>query len=178
MLACVQICNTALQKHFLGSTNKSGLGAAAAMLYLYIIFFSLFLDGPLYFYVAEIWPTHLRAKGYALGMGALALANMIWLLAAPTAFVTIGWRFYIFFICFSALGCVVSLLWFPNTLHKPLEEIATLFGDHDLVKVYQEQIAAEQLGPHGPVENSLKEKSQTDQEEDIESGNVEIARVS
>ena len=78
-------------------------------------------------------------------MAALALSNIIWLEAAPTAFQNIGWKYYLFFIIACAIGCVTSLFWFPNTLHKPLEEIAAMFGDHDLVMLYQKDLAAQDL---------------------------------
>lgn len=129
------IVHTVLEKTYAHSTDRGGLAAAVLTLYLFIAFYSLFLDGPTYFYIGEIWPTHLRAKGYALGIAALALANIIWLQAGPTAFANIEWRFYIVFIVFAALGGVVTWF-FPDTLRKPLEEVAALFGDEDLAEAY------------------------------------------
>jgi MFS family permease len=107
------------------------------MTYLYVVSYSLFLDGPTYFYIGEIWPTHLRAQGYSLGLGMLCLAQIIWGQAAPTAFAKIGWKFYLFFIIFAAIGCIVALLFFPDTLHKPLEETAAMFGDDEEVIIFQ-----------------------------------------
>lgn len=145
---CTLIVEAALQADFLKSTNEGALGAAVAMTYLYVVFYSLFLDGSVYFYIGEIWPTHLRAQGYSLGLGMLCLAQIIWSQAAPTAFANIGWTYYIFFIVFAALGCVVSLLYFPNTLHKPLEEVAAMFGGEEEVITFEQ--AAQNKGgvPH------------------------------
>lgn len=42
---------------------------------------------------------------------------------------SIGWEFYLFFIIFGALGSIVALLFFPDTLHKPLKETAAGLGD-------------------------------------------------
>ena len=137
---CSLIVEAALQAKFLESTNKGALGAAVAMTYLYVVSYSLFLDGPTYFYIGEIWPTHLRAQGYSLGLGMLCLTQIIWGQAASSAFANIGWKFYIFFIIFAALGCVVSLLFFPDTLHKPLEETAAMFGDDEDVVMFQRDI--------------------------------------
>jgi MFS family permease len=134
------IVETALQKNFLNTTNSSGLAAAAAILFLYVTSYSLFLDGATYFYIAELWPSHLRSQGYALGIGAFAVTNIIWLQTAPTGFAHIHWRYYIIAIVFAAVGCVVALFVFPDTLHKPLEEIAALFGDDDLVVVYERDL--------------------------------------
>ncbi|KAK5000699.1 hypothetical protein LTR66_000490 [Elasticomyces elasticus] len=138
---CTLIVEAALQANFLNSNNKGALGAAVAITYLYVVCYSLFLDGPTYFYIGEIWPTHLRAQGYSLGLGMLCLTQIIWSQAAPTAFATIGWTYYIFFVIFAALGCVVSLLLFPDTLHKPLEETAAMFGDEEEVVTFQRYAA-------------------------------------
>jgi hypothetical protein len=142
------ILEAALQKTYLGSDNKAGLASCAAMLFLFVTFYSLALDGPTYFYIAEIWPTHLRSQGLAMGIGVLSATNIVWLQAAPTAFKTIGWKFYIFFIFFSAVGSVVAFFLFPDTLHKPLEEIAALFGDEELVVLYQRDLDQTQIPMH------------------------------
>ena len=72
----------------------------------------------------------------------------VWLQAAPTAFAHIGWKYYIFFILFSGLGASCAFFVFPDTLHKPLEEVAAMFGDHDLVMVYQKELDS----AHVPLE--------------------------
>ena len=35
------------------------------------------------------------------------------------------------------------LIFYPDTLNKPLEEVAALFGDHDLVALYSNNITLE-----------------------------------
>lgn len=42
---------TAMDACFVGTTNKSGLAAGVAFLYIYIFFYAVFLEGPGYFYV-------------------------------------------------------------------------------------------------------------------------------
>lgn len=42
----------AMAKLYVGTTNKSGLSAGATMIYVYIFFYGIFLDGPGYFYVS------------------------------------------------------------------------------------------------------------------------------
>jgi hypothetical protein len=140
---CTLIVEAALQAKYLNGTNKGALGAAVAMTYLYVVSYSLFLDGPTYFYIGEIWPTHLRAQGYSLGLGMLCLTQIVWSQAASTAFANIGWKFYIFFIIFAAAGCVVAFFIFPDTLHKPLEETAAMFGDEEEVIIFQRCIDKE-----------------------------------
>ena len=128
---CALIGECAIQAEFLGGTNKSALAAGVAMLYVYVFFYGVFLDGPTYFYLGEIFPNHIRAQGMTLGMASLCLGNIIWLQAAPTAFKTIGWKYYLFFIIITALGAFAAFFTFPDTRNVPLEEIARLFGDDE-----------------------------------------------
>ncbi|EXJ90151.1 hypothetical protein A1O3_03220 [Capronia epimyces CBS 606.96] len=131
---------TALQATYLGTGNKSGLGATAAFLFLFLIFFNLFLEAISWYYASEIFPTHLRSKGMTLGVIGFCLVDILWLELAPTAFATIGWKYYLVFICVSVVSAAFIFFTFPNTLHMPLEEVAKLFGDDDLVAVYQRDI--------------------------------------
>ncbi|CAK7226477.1 hypothetical protein SBRCBS47491_006245 [Sporothrix bragantina] len=137
---CTLIVEAAVQKNFLGTDNKAGLAAAVAMTYVYVFFYVVFLDGPMFFYIGEIWPSQVRAQGFTIGITAMCLSNLTWTAAAPTAFTTIGWKYYIFFIVQAFIGFVASIVWFPNTLGKPLEEIAALFGDTADVVVYQNDL--------------------------------------
>lgn len=135
--------------------NDNALRAAVAMTFLYIVshphpvpgcelhfsraghsrtscpkaFAQLFLDGTQYVYYAELFPQHLRGKGMTIGMGAISLMNVMWLMSAPTAFEKIGWKFYLCFIIPAYLFAIVCLLFYPNTKGLALEEIAALFGD-------------------------------------------------
>jgi hypothetical protein len=94
----------------------------------------------MFFYIGEIWPSQVRVQGFAIGITAMCLCNLVWTAAAPTAFANIGWKYYIFFIIQAAIGGVGAIIWFPNTLGKPLEEIAVLFGDNADVVVFQNDL--------------------------------------
>lgn len=131
---------TALTAKFIGSTNRPALAGTVAMLFIWVACYSIFLEGPSFFYSGELYPTHLRAKGMTLGMVSLCISSIIWLQSAPTAFKTIGWKFYLFFIIITFLAAGMILWKFPDTRNKPLEEIAKLFGDDDLVMIYQNDI--------------------------------------
>jgi MFS family permease len=151
LLACalLMMVEMLLQRFYLTTTNKPGLSAAAAMIFIFQTTFSLFLDGASYFYVAEIWPSHLRPQGFAIGMATLCSTNMIWLLAAPSAIAHIGWKYYLFFVCIPAIAAVVVFFCFPDTLRKSLEEIAGMFGDEAAT---QDQLDEEVNEVKGKVE--------------------------
>lgn len=124
---------TALLATYNGTDHRAGLAAAVAMIFIFPLSYGGFLDGVTWWYAAEIFPTHLRAQGMTIAMATYCVSNIIWLQAAPTAFKTIEWKFYLFFIVITAIGTVVIYTTFPDTLNKPLEEVARLFGDEDLV---------------------------------------------
>ncbi|GAB7356243.1 hypothetical protein MBLNU459_g7058t1 [Dothideomycetes sp. NU459] len=138
--AVILSVHTALVARFLESHDKAGLSAAAAFLFLFLAFFNFFLEGPSLYYTSEIFPTHLRSKGMAIGVAGFCLVDILWLELAPTAQAAIGWKYYLVFISLSVFGAMFMYTTFPNTLGLPLEEIAKLFGDEDLVAVYQENI--------------------------------------
>ena len=140
---CTLMVLAAVQKNFLGSTNTAALAACVAMTYVYILFYVIFLDGPMFFYIGEIWPSHVRVQGFAIGTTANCLSNIVWTSAAPAAFQSIHWGYYIFFIVQAALGGIAAILFFPDTARKPLEEIAAMFGDRDDVVVFQRDLETE-----------------------------------
>jgi MFS family permease len=113
----------------LANPNRTALRAAVSMLFLYIFWFEITLDGGQFVYMGEIFPTHLRAKGISLGMAGLCATNIVWLQVAPLAFETIKWKFYLCFIIPSFLCGITIIWWFPDTKGIPLESIAAIFGD-------------------------------------------------
>lgn len=146
---------TALVAKFLGTTNTDGLAAAVAFLFLFLFTFNLFMEGPSYYYASEVFPTHVRAKGMTINVIGFCIVNLLWLEIAPTAFKTIGWKFYLVFICISVFGAAIIFFTFPDTLGKPLEEVARLFGDEELVAIYQQDIQIEDE-KHQPTETRVE----------------------
>ncbi|KAK5311535.1 hypothetical protein LTR93_011688 [Exophiala xenobiotica] len=96
----------------LANPNSSALQAAVAFIYITLTWYQMFYEPVQFAFLAEIFPTQLRAKG-------------------PIAFQKIGWKFYLCFIIPSFICGVITLLMVPNTLKIPLEEVNKLFGDYD-----------------------------------------------
>jgi hypothetical protein len=134
------IIEAALVANFVPSNNNAALSAAVAMFFIFQIPYGFCLDGTQFSYLSELFPSHLRAKGVCLGVAMISLMNIIWLQAAPTAFLHIGWKFYLAFIIPGCIGGVIMFLFFPDTRGLPLEEIAAIFGDEDEVAIYQREI--------------------------------------
>ncbi|KAE8331438.1 general substrate transporter [Aspergillus sergii] len=107
------------------------LAGAAAFLFLFLFTFNLFLEGPSWYYASEVFPTHIRSKGMALNIIGFCATNLLWLEVSPTGFSNIQWKFYLVFISLSFINAFIVYYFFPDTLGRPLEEIAQLFGDSD-----------------------------------------------
>ncbi|EME85865.1 uncharacterized protein MYCFIDRAFT_81836 [Pseudocercospora fijiensis CIRAD86] len=138
---------------YLGGTNKAALRAGVAVLFTIELPYDFFLNGMQFIYISEVWPMHLRAKGMSLGVAMISLMNIVWLQSAPTALANIGWYYYLAFIIPGTIGSVIMWFYFPDTLGKPLEETAALFGDKDEVVAYMRDIAIDEddaSGSHSP----------------------------
>ncbi|KAH7020461.1 sugar transporter family protein [Ilyonectria destructans] len=125
---------------FSGTNNTGGNIAAVFFLFLHQTFYACCIDASTYVYACEIWPTHLRAKGFSLSIGGLFCGSLIMLMAAPTAFANIQWRFYLVTLCCSIISTVVIALTFPETKGLSLEEVAAKFGDDVAITLVGESV--------------------------------------
>ena len=57
------------------------------------------------------------------------IATVILLEAAPTAFQTIGYRFWVILICLTFVYGILVYFFLPETKGMTLEDISVLFGD-------------------------------------------------
>lgn len=127
--------------------SKAAVNAAIFFLFFHMACFSTTCDATSYIYASEIFPTPVRARGLAVSISGLFLATIIFLQCAPTAFATIGWRYYIVFIACTSATLAFVLLYCPEvslyqmklstsrysadsekTGRKSLEEISDLFN--------------------------------------------------
>lgn len=137
--------------NFANSANTAALKAGIAVLFLYQPFFAILIDGPQYVFLAEIFPTHLRAKGVCAATAIIGVWNIIWLQVAETAFETIGWKYFLVFIIPSFLGGFAMWFFWPDTRDMPLEEISALFGDDGEVAVNAHQLDFNDKSEERPV---------------------------
>lgn len=97
----------------------------------------------------------------------ISFMNIIWLQSAPTAFVKIGWKFYLCFIIPGSIGGVCIWFFWPNTNGLPLEEVAAIFGDVDEVAILRGNIEIE-----GPGRARKSGESPIEEKEHVEGGSV------
>jgi len=120
--------------------NTSGLNMGVAALYMFIFMYAIGVDVAGIVFFGEMFPNHIRGKGFSLTVATKALTDLVYLEAASTAFANIGWRFFLLFICITTVGFVVMWIYLPETKGLPLEEVAAIFGDQDEVMLYLKDI--------------------------------------
>lgn len=131
LICCsLSLCGfTAMVAQFVGTSNAIGNGFGVFFLYLFVFFYGGTMDASSYVYCAEIFPTSIRSQGVGFSVGGLFMMTLIYTQSAPTAFSTIGWKYYLIFIILPWVGVYCLVKYFPETAQQSLEEIAGLFGD-------------------------------------------------
>lgn len=135
-LVCL-ILEAALQARYLGSNNHAGLDAAIFFIFLFVApFYAMFLDPTQWLYIAEIFPTHIRSQGMAIGTIGFYFADTIVLAVGPTALNNIGWKFFFVFIIPTFFHLIFVYFVLPETKGRTLEDINAQFGDNVAVHYY------------------------------------------
>ncbi|KAL6245308.1 hypothetical protein RBB50_008083 [Rhinocladiella similis] len=136
ILVCL-ICEAALQAVYLGTDNRAGQNAAIFFIFLFITpFWSTFMDASQFLYVSEIFPNHIRSQGTTFSIAGLYLADIIILVAGPTALNNIGWKFFIVFIVPTFFHLIFVYFMCPETKGRSLEDISAQFGEQVAIHYY------------------------------------------
>ncbi|RFU28574.1 hypothetical protein B7463_g7789, partial [Scytalidium lignicola] len=125
-----------------GTTNKIGNGFGVFFLFFYVTCYGFGIDPVVYVYMSELFPTHLRAQGVSMGLASFLGSALVYNEVAGTAFATIGWKYYLVFICVTISGIPFLVFCCPETKGLTLEEVGQLFGDEvglDLTHMTAEQ---------------------------------------
>jgi hypothetical protein len=168
---------TAMMASYTGTTNNSNakhMGVAA--LYCFIFCYAIGADVAGIVFYGEIFPNHIRAKGFSMAVGTKALTDLVYLEAASTAFQNIGWHFFLLFISLMSVGFVVFYFVLPETKGVPLEEIAAIFGDKDEVVCYLENLHIDDQTCNFTADDEMASKGGTKGEEKPGSQLIESVR--
>ncbi|KAF7972317.1 hypothetical protein HWV62_18504 [Athelia sp. TMB] len=102
--------------------------AMAAMLYIYVCFYSLGW-GPLpWVYVADIFPTRTRHYGLATASASQWLFNFVVAKVTPTLELDLGYKLFFMFGTINIAGMAVFSVFLPETKGRSLEEMDIIFG--------------------------------------------------
>ncbi|KAK0199772.1 general substrate transporter [Desarmillaria ectypa] len=102
--------------------------AMAAMLYIYVCFYSMGW-GPLpWVYVSDIFPTRTRHYGLALASASQWLWNFVVSKVTPDMVTNLGWKLFVMFatVNVGAMGLFAILI--PETKGRSLEDMDVIFG--------------------------------------------------
>lgn len=105
---------TVMEARFMGTSNRAGNSMGVFFIFTYILFFGWGLDAPSYVYCSEIFPTHIRSAGMSFSMVGTFLANLAYVQSAPTALSSITWKYYLIFICLTAINIGIIAFTFPE----------------------------------------------------------------
>ncbi|KAK6069854.1 sugar transporter [Seiridium cupressi] len=123
-----------------GSSSAQGM---MALIYLFVVAYSVSW-GPLqWIYIGEIFPTRIRDYGMGIGAANIWLWNFVVSKITPISILNIGWKTWMVFGTLNAVAAVFAWL-LPETKDLSLEEMDVLFGvidestrQHDIEKSLQ-----------------------------------------
>ncbi|KII84980.1 hypothetical protein PLICRDRAFT_32188 [Plicaturopsis crispa FD-325 SS-3] len=102
--------------------------AMAAMLYIYVCFYSMGW-GPLpWVYVSDIFPTRTRHYGMATASASQWLWNFVVSKVTPTLEADLGYKLFLMFAAINIGGMAVFSILLPETKGRSLEEMDIIFG--------------------------------------------------
>ncbi|OCH90741.1 general substrate transporter [Obba rivulosa] len=102
--------------------------AMAAMLYIYVCFYSMGW-GPLpWVYVADIFPTRTRHYGLSVASASQWLFNFVLSKVTPTLVADLGYKVFLMFGAINIGGMATFTLLIPETKGRSLEEMDVIFG--------------------------------------------------
>ncbi|KXL44894.1 hypothetical protein M433DRAFT_166040 [Acidomyces richmondensis BFW] len=161
LIIFIEIYAAIMQKEFSDSKNRVGKGFAVLGIYLFCLAYYAMLNSTTWLYGAEVLPMALRSKVMGLAAASHFIVNVGITEAGPSAFANIKQNYYYVFVGCTLFFLGVAYLWFPETRHKTLEEIAAAFGDK-VVTLTETDVAVEQTVFEKDANAGHYEESQED----------------
>ncbi|KZT29991.1 general substrate transporter [Neolentinus lepideus HHB14362 ss-1] len=146
-----------------GSTDPPVASKAmAAMLYIYVCFYSMGW-GPLpWVYVSDIFPTRTRHYGLACASASQWLWNFVVSKVTPTLVTDLGYKIFLMFATINIAGMGVFSLLIPETKGRSLEEMDVIFGsvsaDKRRADIERQERALEHTAQDTTSEKSVHQK--------------------
>ncbi|TFK45780.1 general substrate transporter [Heliocybe sulcata] len=132
--------------------------AMAAMLYIYVCFYSMGW-GPLpWVYVSDIFPTRTRHYGLACASASQWLWNFVVSKVTPSLVTDLGYKIFLMFATINIAGMAVFSLLIPETKGRSLEEMDIIFGTVSAAKRREDIERQERVMEH-EAQDTTSEKS-------------------
>lgn len=142
----IEIYAAVMQRAFQNTDNRIGKGFAILGIYLFVVAYYGMLNSTTWLYGAEVLPIAVRSRVMGLAAASHFIVNVAITEAGPSAFANIHENYYYVFVACTSFFLVIAYLYFPETRHKTLEEIAAAFGDK-VVDVGEEEEAEGVVSP-------------------------------
>ncbi|KAL6802928.1 general substrate transporter [Trichoderma sp. SZMC 28013] len=133
MAICLAVV-TGCTKLSVDTANKAAGNTGIFFIYLFSVIFSIGLVPLLPFYIAETLPTETRAKGTAVGAVVSSSASILGQYTSAVAIEKIGYYYYIVFIVWDVIECLIIYFFFVETKNRTLEEMNDIFASPNPVK--------------------------------------------
>ncbi|KAL1946726.1 hypothetical protein VTO73DRAFT_14830 [Trametes versicolor] len=125
-----------------GDARMPGANGVFAAVCLYLFFYGATWGPGPWLLGAEIFPLRARAKGMALSTTANWLCNFIIAFATPPLFAAIGGAYYFILVGFCVFCGIFVYFVYPETAHKTLEELGSVFNDGPKMLLEEKPVAA------------------------------------
>ncbi|KAK4497723.1 hypothetical protein PRZ48_010376 [Zasmidium cellare] len=142
-----------LQSH---ADNRTAAGCSLIFYFMALAAFPIGLFLIPFLYSSEIAPLRIRTKVTAMSGCSNWLFNFLVAEITPTAFKSIGWKYYLVYVCTNLLTLVFVYLLLPETRDRTLEDIDAFFLG---AKNWLQPVKVAKTMPPGVAEEfDLKEK--------------------
>ncbi|KAJ4244004.1 hypothetical protein NW762_014617 [Fusarium torreyae] len=129
-VTCVLATMTGLIAKYNETPTKGLAAAATTMVYLFVVCYNSFIDLNQFTIATEIFPTHIRNQASAIAISGLFLSDILWLNLLPTATATIGWKYYLVFVCLAVVHSIYLIFRLHETAGVHLEEMDGAINGH------------------------------------------------
>ena len=104
----------ALQKYYLGGTDKAGINASVALYFIFGAYFTSTIECTAYVYSSEIWPTHLRSEGSTIAFASFFANAVAYSAPITLALQNIGWKYFMVFVAVTVVTSIMIHFYFPE----------------------------------------------------------------
>lgn len=155
----------------LPSSNKAASIVSGVMIFVFNTFYPIGFLGGNFLYCAEVAPARLRVAMSSISIANHWLWNFIFTMITPVAMETIGWKFWLVFVCTCACIPLVIVPFYPETKNRNLELIDRVFNEAptiwDIVPMAR-RIPEGSLGVDESIFTDKKEEGEAEDEEQRE----------
>ncbi|KAI9683923.1 MAG: hypothetical protein M1829_004258 [Trizodia sp. TS-e1964] len=121
------LINGVLPQIYPNNLNRPSDYACIVFIFVFTFGYSIGFGPNAWVYGAEIFPTHLRAKGLCLAASGGAVGSIVVAQIWPVAFQNIGSKTYFIFMATNFASMIILIIFYPETKGKTLEEMDNLF---------------------------------------------------